>query len=100
MAVTFRDIDGSLEHECAKRDARNPSLRRWVSKGHGGGTEGKTHDEGENEESHEDQEHDTTGVVVAREHINGCDKTKDDIENTTSGDWRQSHVPHQALRAF
>lgn len=64
MAMFLRDIDRSLEHQNAERDARDPA------------------DEANNVEDAEEQEDDTARPVAAREHVECCDEAENDAQDS------------------
>lgn len=64
MAVLFRDIDGCLQHQNAEGNAWDPA------------------DKADHIEDAEQQEDNTARPVATRKHIESCDKSKDDVEDT------------------
>lgn len=68
VAVLLGDINGRLEHEDAKGDARDPRVK------------GKDHEE------RKDQKDDAARIVLAVEHVNGRRQAKHDVENARDPD--------------
>ncbi len=68
MAVAFGDIDGGLQHQHAKGNARAPA------------------EEADDHEDGEEQEDDAARVVAAGQHVDGRGESEDDVE-----DARQPH---------
>lgn len=63
MAVTLRDIDSRLQHQCAEWNATNPR------------------DETKYQERYKYQEHDASAVVPLGEHVDCCYQPKNDTEH-------------------
>lgn len=75
MTIVPRNIDGSLEHECTKRNSWDPGP------------------EAENEEHDEDEEDDASSVILPIEHVDGCHKTEYDAgHNIGSEKFQQSRL--------
>lgn len=68
MAVVVGDVDGGPQHERTEGYAGDPR------------------DEGEDEEDHEYQEHDASGVVLAVKHIDGSSQAPDDVQDASRPD--------------
>jgi len=62
VPVLLRHVDGGLQHKDTERNSRNPA------------------DEAEDIEDAEEQEDYASRPVSPRQHVDGCDKTEDDVE--------------------
>ena len=82
MAITLGHINAGSKHQGTEWNTRNPS------------------DEADECEDGKDQKDDSSAVVFARQHVDGGDESKDDVQDTSSPDeglGKQSSQPDVSI---